>query len=374
MIQVNSPLTVAAFLQRLGRSGRRAGAVRNCLFLAIEQEELLLAAGLLLAWSRGFVEPVAPPPEPRHIVAQQVLALCLQEGRVGERLWQEWLPLPALTASAGPIAEYLAEHGFVEREDGMLFIGPEAELKFGRRHFMGLMAVFTAPPEFTVLHGRDEIGRTDPVLLADRVDGPRLLLLGGRSWRVTWTDWKRRRCFVELAEGGGRARWLGSAPGGLSFDITRAMRDVLLGADPPVALTRRATGVLAGLRSDGVGRVHTPGTVVSVADDDLRWWTWAGYRVNATLKATLSGVADPSQRVSDVFIRLRPDLRAATWPSVVRSLRDRLVLPEVDDKALAGLKFSDALPRHLAEATLAARLADLEHAAVVLGESVRFER
>ena len=65
------------------------------------------------------------------------------------------------------------------------------------RHFMGLMAVFTAPPEFTVLHGRDEIGRTDPVLLVDRVDGPRLLLLGGRSWRVTWTDWKRRRCFVE---------------------------------------------------------------------------------------------------------------------------------------------------------------------------------
>jgi ATP-dependent Lhr-like helicase len=49
------------------------------------------------------------------------------------------------------------------------------------------------------------------------------------------------------------------------------------------------------------------------------------------------------------------------------------VLPDVDDKALAGLKFSDALPRHLAVATLAARLADLDHAAVVLGEPVRFE-
>jgi ATP-dependent Lhr-like helicase len=70
---------------------------------------------------------------------------------------------------------------------------------------MGLMAVFTSPPEFTVLHGRDEIGRTDPALLTDQVDGPRLLLLGGRSWRVTWTDWKRRCCFVEPAEGRGRA-------------------------------------------------------------------------------------------------------------------------------------------------------------------------
>ena len=54
----------------------------------------------------------------------------------------------------------------------MLFIGPEAERRFGRRHFMGLMAVFTAPPEFTVLHGRNEIGRIDPVLLIDWVAGP----------------------------------------------------------------------------------------------------------------------------------------------------------------------------------------------------------
>jgi ATP-dependent helicase Lhr and Lhr-like helicase len=152
------------------------------------------------------------------------------------------------------------------------------------------------------------------------------------------------------------------------------MRGVLLGSDPPIALTRRAGGMLAGLRSDGIGRVHASGTVVSGSDDDLRWWTWGGYRVNATLQATLGGVADPSQRVSDVFIRLRPDLRSSTWPSVVRELRDKLSLPEVDDKALAGLKFSDALPRHLAVATLATRLADLDHAAQVLGEPVRFER
>jgi ATP-dependent Lhr-like helicase len=373
VIQINSPVTVAAFLQRLGRTGRRAGAARNCLFLALDDEQLLLAAGLLLAWGRGFVEPAVAPPEPRHILAQQLLALCLQEGRVGEKLWQEWLPLPSLMTSASPIGEHLVAQGFVECEDGMLFIGPEAERKFGRRHFMGLMAVFTAPPEFTVLHGRDEIGRTDPVLLVDRVDGPRLLLLGGRSWQVTWTDWKRRRCFVEAAEEGGRARWLSSAVGGLSFEIARAMRDILLGADPPITLTRRATGVLAGLRSDAIGRVHSTGTVVSGTDGDLRWWTWAGYQVNATLKATLGGVADPSARVSDLFIRLRSDLCASTWPAV-RSLRDRLTLPEVDEKALAGLKFSEALPRHLAIATLATRLADLDHASTVLAEPLRLER
>jgi hypothetical protein len=42
---------VAAFLQRLGRSGRQPGTTRNCLFLALDENEFLHAAGLLLAWS-----------------------------------------------------------------------------------------------------------------------------------------------------------------------------------------------------------------------------------------------------------------------------------------------------------------------------------
>jgi ATP-dependent Lhr-like helicase len=96
--------------------------------------------------------------------------------------------------------------------------------------------------------------------------------------------------------------------------------------------------------------------------------------VNATLQATLSEVADTSTRVGDLFIRLRGDLRPETWPSVVQSLAGRLVLPSVDEKAVSGLKFSEALPRHLAVATLATRLADLEHAAWVLDEPVSFGR
>ena len=87
----------------------------------------------------------------------------------------------------------------------------------------------------------------------------------------------------------------------------------------------------------------------------------------------MGDLADEAQRVDDVSIRLRGDLRPSTWRAAISELQDRLCLPAVDDKALAGLKFSDALPRHLATATLAARLADLNHAASVLAESVRFE-
>src|SRR5262249_11146017 len=220
----------------------------------------------------------------------------------------------------------------------------------GRRHFMGMTAAFTAPPQFTVLSGRAEIGGTDPMLLTEKIDGPRLLLLGGRSWRVTWTDWKRRRCFVEPASGGGKARRLAPGISGASFELSRAVRDVLLGADPPVLLTDRARRVLAEVRDDRRSVVHPAGTVVSRDGDDVRWWTWAGFRANATLAATLSELTDGIQRFADTHIRLRSDLTVDKWKAATADAADRLCLPEVDDRAVAALKFSEALPPRLAKA------------------------
>ena len=113
------------------------------------------------------------PPEPRHIVAQQLLALCLQEHRIGSRLWIEaWNGLAPFDRSAEPILRYLVDQGFIDQDGELLFIGPAAEQRFGHRHFMGMTAVFTAPPQFTVLAGRQEIGRTDPMLLTEKIDGP----------------------------------------------------------------------------------------------------------------------------------------------------------------------------------------------------------
>jgi ATP-dependent Lhr-like helicase len=60
------------------------------------------------------------------------------------------------------------------------------------------------------------------------------------------------------------------------------------------------------------------------------------------------------------------------WQSGVTDAAQRLCLPDIDERALEGLKFSEALPRRLAMATLAARLADLDAAAEVLGEPTRF--
>lgn len=261
VIQIGSTSTVAWFLQRLGRTGRRAGTARNCLFLCVEEESVLLAAGMLKRWSDGWVEPITPPPHPRHIAAQQLMALCLQEHRIDHGAAAQWWgDLPVFDETAAEILEYLVGEGYFESDGPFLHIGSEAERRFGRRYFSDLTAVFSAPPEFLVLAGRVEVGTIGTNLLTEEVEGPRVLLLGGRSWKVTDVDWDRRRCFVEVVDGGGRAKWSGSGRG-LSFEITRGMREVALGANPNgVTFTARADAALGALRQSYAGSVQSEPT------------------------------------------------------------------------------------------------------------------
>ncbi|MFE2164531.1 DEAD/DEAH box helicase [Streptomyces sp. NPDC059447] len=376
VIQIDSPRTVASLLQRIGRTGRRPGSTRNCLLLATGKDSLLQAAALLLLWGRGWVEPVTPPPEPRHLVAQQLLAATLQHHKIGDQLWPGmWNGLAPFDRSAAPVLRYLVDEGFLDEDGGMLFIGPEAERRFGRRHFIELTASFTAPPQFTVLSGRTEIGQTDPSVLTEERPGPRRLLLGGRSWQVTFVDWGRKRVFVEPADGGGVAKWTSGSLAGLSYALTRAMRDVLLGADPLVSLTRRAEACLTEWREGDAPHIaHPGGSLITRLGTDVRWWTWAGYRANATLAATLPSITDPVQRPTDCYVRLREDLTPDMWRVAREGTNggDALVLPDVDHRAVHGLKFSAALPQRLAVATVAARLADFDGARATLQDPVRF--
>jgi ATP-dependent Lhr-like helicase len=373
VIQIDAPTTVASFLQRLGRTGRRPGTARNTLFLATTTEALLQAAGLLTLWSRGFVEPVTPPPSPRHIAAQQILALCLQEGRVGDNTWAQWWNgLPLIDDTTARIVQWLVDTEHLVRDDtGMLSIGSQAEKRYGRRHFMDLLTVFTAAPQFTVLYGRQEIGGADALMLMTKTDGPRLLSLGGRAWKVNHIDWQRRRCYVEPSEHHARSAWTGSSLPH-SYQLSQSQRDVLLGTDPDADLSQRAHTALAALRSDIGHRAAANASVVS-AGAEPRWWTWAGGKGNASLAATLPDIVDLDRRIDNNSLRLRSDVsREKLCQAIDAHQQDGPANPEVSEDALQELKFAEILPPDLARNTLAARIADPHSAQILLTQQIHW--
>jgi ATP-dependent helicase Lhr and Lhr-like helicase len=213
VVQIGAPANVTSFLQRMGRTGRRAGAQRNCLFLATDDEELLTALAVATLWRDGVVDPVTPPARPAHIYAQQVMALALQLGGVARPDLDAWLGPVASEVpedDRGAVVRHMLEVAVLAEDGGVLGLGERGEREFGRRHFGDLVAAFSSPLMLTVHHGAAELGTVHPASLArSRGDAAPVLLLGGRSWQVVEVDWPRRRVSVVRAKGGGRSRWLG---------------------------------------------------------------------------------------------------------------------------------------------------------------------
>jgi ATP-dependent Lhr-like helicase len=379
VIQIDSPSNVSSFLQRMGRTGRRPGSPRNCLFLATRDESLIQAMGLVALWERGFVEPVIPPPSPLHILAQQLMALTLQERGIGRRTWYEWVKrmpgfalIPAATRER--IVEWMLTQEILWEDEGILWFGKRGEEEFGRKHFLELVSVFVSPPLFSVLHGRQELGFVDEMTFFGKQSDPRVLLLGGRAWRVNHLDWQRRVAYVEPADSVGRSRWQGQGQV-LHYDLCQSIKFVLASEEMSERWSHRVRDRIGVLREEQAWLESANTAVVSDNDGRLCWWTFAGQRANHVLAQRLSSLTSSNVKAGNLALefesRISLDGIEAAMAIVRRGEADG-VRPVVDEGVVDGLKFSACLPTDMAMEMLGDRLADVFGAKKVLDQRVRF--
>jgi ATP-dependent Lhr-like helicase len=379
VIQIDSPPTVSSFLQRMGRTGRRAGTPRNCLFLATRDETLIQAAGLIDLFAAGYVEPVVPPLEPYHILAQQLMALCLQEGGVGRRDWLRWIVgVPAFAAMPAErieqIVAWMLEREILWDEAGILWLGREGESTYGRRNFLELFSVFTSPPLFSVLHGRQELGYVDELTFLQKQEGPKVLLLGGRAWQVNHVDWQRRMAYVEATEAPGRSRWKGSGRG-LSYRVCQAIKHVLASSDSRDWWSQRAQARMREIRAEFAWLDVDSTVVLAGPDGQIQWWTFGGAGVNASLSRALSNIAHDRVTSDSLAVTFDTLVTMNAVEDALRELRHRVpeeMRPAVADEAVDGLKFSESLPRELAIHMLQNRVADATVLRHVLAQPSKF--
>lgn len=348
VIQIDAPTRVASFLQRLGRTGRRAGTSRNCLFLTTNPHSLVRAAALEKLWRDGWVEPVMPPPFPVHVMAQQALCRVLERGALS------YPELISFLQNYEGLLVALLDRNFLHLDSALVSIGTEAERLWGQRNYMELLSVFDTPELYTVFCGRHELGVLHA--LSFRREGA-IVLLGGRSWRVTTVDRKHRTAQVEPAEDlPGRSTWLGSSQG-LSFELCQSMRQILL--NPTATLSRRASEELKMLSAQAT--VDRDGTVLRATRTGCEWWTYAGLRGNAALVHRL----DVPATFDSITIR-------ATYSPI--ELKRRLDHPCEPDPSLPDSrfrpKFAECLPDNLLARYAWERLFDWSAADYVSNERV----
>lgn len=347
VIQIDAPHSVASFLQRMGRTGRRPETRPNMLMLALEEDALIRGGAILELWKSGIVEPARAPDWPFQILAQQMLATSLEkpglvvtEFREAAQRFSELFGGTEDDITA--LFRHLLSKDFLFTDGVRMGMGQAGEEGYGQKNFLELVSVFTTPPIFKIFHGRRELGEVDQSTFLDRDEG-QIILLAGRSWRVESLSWKRRTAYVEPWEQPGKTKWQGLGPT-MSPELAEAHRKFLIGSDAGRAhWSKRAAEYIDDIRL-GYSWVEPDKTSIVSLADDTEIWTFAGGYANRYIAR---GLQEKGFNASANGLRIKVSkLAYSFWESTFRQIIEGHFRPSIPEKhpMLSGLKFSDLLP------------------------------
>ncbi len=369
VIQVDAPASVASFLQRLGRTGRRESTRANCTFFCLSSESLLQSVALLRLAEAGWVENVQPAAHAMHVLAHQVMALILQEGGISRHKLLPWVEAAYPFSSIRPerlqeLVDTMLQREILYEADGLLSLGKRGEKLYGRKNFFELYAVFTAPPVMRVQNGKEDVGYIQAIFISmhDRNKGPLCFRLSGRAWEVGQVDWSKSLLHVRPAEHGRVPSWLG-LPGVLSTKLCQAMMDVLLHERQEAAwLSRTAAVELASMRESYGGILEEGTAPLEDHPDGVQWHTFAGGAVNRLLAAGLEKKSGKKWVAGNLSVRCK-DLPVTAAGDAIRGLADleweQVAADAARDMARGMLsKFQPCLPEDAEDRLLAERLLD----------------
>ena len=350
VLQHEAPDTVSSFLQRMGRTGRRAGQVANTTFFCETGDGVVQAIALIELAKAGWVEPVELSDRCWPVLVHQLLAMSLADNGVPPE--QAWAHLSQLPDCRGlHRAEFERLIAWMLRDqsavllDGRLLIGPKAERRFGRRNFMELYAVFSSPQSYNVeTRNGQPLGTLTQGFVDRLAEGVSCFLLGGRAWSVLRIAHDERRLVVEPAPRGKKPTWGGFIPSFLGFHLCQKIREVLTSEQSPAYLNAEAAAILAEQRRGMEGITADPRGGVIVGEGEIRWWTFAGGRINSTLRHALEAIGTSWKVVPDNFgLTIRGE---DVTHHAFHELLDRLLDPEIWENEQLWREVAETLPSY----------------------------
>jgi ATP-dependent Lhr-like helicase len=385
VFQANAPSTVSSFMQRMGRTGRRPGTTANTTFLCEDPDSVLQAVALIELARAGWVEGVARQERCWPVLVHQLLALTLQFGAISEeRCWEQLARVPDFRgitrAEFTAAVEHMKGEGYLFESGGLLSLGETAERTFGRKNFLEIYSVFSSPQLYRVvtLAGRD-LGSLEQDFVDRLVEQMSSFLLGGSAWTVERVNHNDRQVVVQPAPRGVKPSWGGFVPQHLGFDLCQRMKTILTGDDRYPYLDENAARHLDDKRESLGDLLRRPGYAIQLdvgAPLRAHWWTYAGGRINHTLKYGLEVAGGWKVVADNLQLRIEGDgvthesVRAVIGQMAGQSFWDT---PDVRRAVLAKLpgyrlsKFQDCLPERFAVEVIERYLLDVEGAVGWLG-------
>jgi len=387
VIQLESPASVASFLQRLGRTGRR-GSPADMRFLCAETKPLTTEhegdfsvltrripwqllqciAAIQLYLEERWIEPFQPAKYPFSLLYHQTMSTLVSMGELTPAdLAQQVLTLPSFSSISADDYRRLLHHLIAiehiqQTEQGNLIVGFDGTRIVSNYRFY---AIFQGTEDYRVRDGNQDIGS-----IALPPSPGECFALAGRTWEVLEIDPKRRLVSVQPGTGhAGSTSWRGGSST-IHTRVLQRMRQVLLEETDYPYLQPGARERLQEARQLAQ-IIDIAGTVVFPTENQTCCiFPWMGTAAFRTLERFLAYQCKPALELkwirnrSPYFFTIhlgKSDLESLTCE--VKSVRDRRLHPEEllgEEEAPELRKYDEFVPADLRRKAFAADYLDLQ--------------
>jgi ATP-dependent Lhr-like helicase len=236
IIQLGSPTSVSAFVQRLGRSGRRTG-ISQMYFCSREYPHPLPSAMEKIPWAliktiailqlyleEEWLEGAEHEKLPYSLLCHEIFSILMSEGeKTPASLTESVLTLPPFSnvpkEDYRELLNHLIAGDFLEKtEDGNIIMGIQGE--YIAEHYT-FYSIFPEEEEYRVSWGGRDLGKINTI--------PPIgsgIFLGGKNWKVLHLNRRTKEIFVSPGGSSAARIWRGGG-GGIYNKVARRMRRVL---------------------------------------------------------------------------------------------------------------------------------------------------
>ncbi len=349
VVQIDALVSPSAFLQRVGRTGRRPGHPQIFKGLCLRRDDLPLVTATVELGLAGRSEALRFPQRAFHILAHQIMCLSLQQnGITADKSWEilrgAWCFSLIEETEVAELVRHMIDEDYLRTDGNLLLIGEKGEHRFLRANWRRLFAVFDSAPLYDVYSGKEQVGTLD-VGFVEVLETPFNFVLAGKLWTAKSVDTKAKIVRAIPAKIATAPKW--SSFGGMDvpFETAQKAGSLLTGDQVPEFLDDEALRIFREQQIRTANLGWSPGTVILITvPGKILIVTFAGDRINRTL-SRLVQAREISRATSD-YQSITVDIRDHDTYELARSLEVLLhQLRERGDPGDIVDEISNILPR-----------------------------
>jgi ATP-dependent Lhr-like helicase len=218
VVQIDATNSISSLIQRVGRSGRKAGEISKLYLYATNSWSLLQSIACWLLYKEGFIEPPNVKNKPYDILVHQALSITKEKSGVKTtdllKLLKENAAFCKIEISEiNEILDYLIKIDFLEKIQNDVIIGIEGEKIVNNREFY---SVFKTDVYLKVVNAGITIGE---IPLSYQLLSDQNIMLSAKIWKITFIDIYAKKIEVIPALDGKKPIFYGG-----DFNIDKSIR------------------------------------------------------------------------------------------------------------------------------------------------------